>query len=154
MKSRQFAWAMAASACALSGCESASRDRDLRCEWHGTGAFANYATRAEAKLVADRLVGLRIVSKVGTIPDSSAGTCVYELPEARIEYISDDASKKRLRLIDERNEGIGYLRYRVTGNRLSVESIDSTACEEGRIEFPIDMGPSPGDCRVGPPGMR
>lgn len=105
-------------------------------------------------MAGDRLIALRIASTAGTIPDSLGGTCLYELPQERIEYISDDASNKRLRLIDERNQGIGHVHYRVIGDRLIIESIDAYACEAGRIELPIDMGPSPGDCRVGPPGMR
>ena len=154
MTPRRFAWALVASACALPGCGPEPRARILRCEWHGIGTFANYATQAEAKLVADRLVGLNIVSKVDTIPDGSAGTCGYGLPQTRIEFISDDDSNKRLRLIDERNQGVGHVHYRVIGDRLIIESIDAYACEAGRIELPIDMGPSPGDCRVGPSGMR
>jgi hypothetical protein len=151
---QRLALALTASACVLSGCGHASHERIVRCEWHGTGSFAKYATQAEAKMMDDRLIALRIASTVDTIPDSMAGTCAYELPQVRIEFISDDAFNKRLRLVDDRSQGIGYVHYRVTGDRLIVESIDAIACEAGRIELPIDMGQSAGDCRVGRLGMR
>jgi hypothetical protein len=151
---RRFAWVLFASACALPGCGLASRDRTFLCEWRGTGVFSKYATQAEAKMLGDRLIALHITSTVDTIPDRRAGTCAYTLPQDRVEFISDDDSNKRLRLIDDRNQGIGYIRYRVADDKLIIESVEAYACEAGRIELPINMGPSPGDCLVGPPGMR
>lgn len=139
---------LVAIAAASTGCEHPNAEH-FSCNWRGAGQFAEYATDADARLSDGRLTALRIVSKVGVIPDRSEGTCVYDLRGKRFEHVIGDDGLPRLRFINERNEGTGYLDYHVSGDRLIVMSVSSYACAQGRLEFPIDMSSDPDTCQVG-----
>lgn len=138
---------------ALAVASAACADRpvaiDVSCRWRGTGQFAEYATDARARLSDGRLTALRIVSKVGAIPDRSEGTCVYDLRRRRFEHGVGDDGTRRLRFVNDRNEGTGYLDYRVSGKTLIVEHVSSYACANGSLVLPIEMSSDPGACRVG-----
>lgn len=136
-------------ATASNGCVERPSTVDMSCDWQGAGQFAEYATDAHASLLDGRLTALRIVSKVGVIPDRSEGTCVYDLREKRFEHVIGDDGLPRLRFVNDRNEGTGYLDYRVSGDRLIVITVSSYACAQGRLEFPIDMSSDPDTCEVG-----
>ncbi len=131
------------------GCVEPHSTVDVSCDWKGAGQFAEYATDAHARLSDGRLTSLRIVSKVGVIADRSEGTCVYDLREQRFEHVIGDDGMPRLRFVNDRNEGTGYLDYRVSGDRLIVITVSSYACAQGGLVFPIDMSSDPDTCQVG-----
>lgn len=140
---------MVAIASASTGCMERFNTAYFYCNWRGSGQFAEYATDAQARLSDGRLTALRIVSKVGVIADASGGTCVYDLREQRFEHVIGDDGMPRLRFVNDGNEGTGYLDYRVSGDRLTVITVSSYACAQGRLEFPIDMSSDPDACEVG-----
>ena len=136
-------------AAASTGCVQHASTADVSCSWRGAGQFAEYATDAQARLSDGRLTALRIASKVGVIPDGPGGTCVYDLHGQCFEHRTGDDGILRLRFVNDRNEGTGYLDYRVSGDRLIVVNVSSYVCAEGRLEFPIEMSSDPDACQVG-----
>lgn len=139
---------LVAIAATSTGCEHPNAEH-ISCNWRGAGQFSEYATDADARLSDGRLTALRIVSKVGVIADGSGGTCVYDLQGQRFEHVIGDDGMPRLRFVNDRNEGTGYLDYRLSGDRLIVITVSSYACAQGRLVLPIDMSSDPGTCKVG-----
>lgn len=137
---------------ALAGCDEAATQR-YDCQWQGRGRWNVYSTTAMATVIDDQLQSLRIVSTSGVIPDD-ARTCSYDLHGRSFDHVRDDDGLPRLRMLNDRGEGIGYLDYAIDGGTLRIMGIDHPDCETGRITFPVELRPDSPDCVVGPSMMR
>ena len=138
---------------ALAGCNRAPIQR-YDCEWLGQGQWNAYSTKATATIIDRRLQSLRIVSTSGVVPDGAPGTCIYDLHGRSFEHARDFDGLPRLRMLNNRGEGIGYLDYAIDDGTLRIMNIEQPGCETGFITFPIELRPGSPDCVVGPPEMR
>ncbi len=111
---------LAAIAAASTGCMKHPDAAHFYCNWRGTGQFAEYATDAHARLSDGRLTALRIVSKVGVIPDRSKGICIYDLRDKRFEHVIGDDGLPRLRFVNAvtRAPAISTTMYQETDSSL------------------------------------
>jgi hypothetical protein len=133
----------------LAGCSTARHEDTFSCRWQGASEFAAWATDAQARIADGKLVALHIASTTGTIPDGTGGTCVYDLGARRFQRVVGAAGEARLRMVNARGEGIGYLDYAIEGDALTIRQLDEYACRAGWVELPITMTRDANACRVG-----
>ena len=133
----------------LAGCSTARHEDTFSCRWQGAGQFAAWATDARARIADGKLVALHIVSTTGTIPDGMGGTCVYDLGVRRFQHVVGAAGEPRLRIVNARGEGIGYLDYAIEGDALTIRQLDGYVCPKGWVELPITMTRDADACLVG-----
>jgi hypothetical protein len=139
---------------AVAGCNDSPKVVDFFCRWHEPAPRAADAIIANARVVVDRLVALRLVSRTGVIPDGAPGVCLYDLHDRRFEHGTADDGGLRLRFLNERGEGMSYLDYRVADDRLTIENIEHSGCVAGRLLLPIEMTLSSERCRIGRAAVR
>ena len=135
-------------AASLVGCAPSPREQRFGCHWHDTDAFAVRATEVDAKTIDGRLVALRIESTTGGFTERPGGTCVYDLRERRFQHVVGAQGEPRLRIVNARGEGTGYVDYQTDDATLTIDGLDELTCAAGGIELPITMTRDPDACRI------
>jgi hypothetical protein len=133
----------------LAGCGDARHEETFSCHWQGSGQFAAWATDAQARIADGKLVALHIVSTTGTIPDGTGGTCTYDLGARRFQHVVGTAGEPRLRMVNARGEGTGYLDYAIEDGALTILTLEGYVCRAGWVELPITMTRDADACLVG-----